>query len=204
MRYFIVDAEILGFSKDFSNTKRCLSHFQALFEKSDFHKSLSQNLPHNISQHLPQTLPQDSLQTLPQNLAKDDERNHPQDSLGFKVPDDYKINQCFEQILFIEVDSHRFCTNHTRAMFDENFSKLPFQFSAANLPITKNVEKPHNLTALLEISKTLAKSLNYVRVDVYNTDNRIYVGELTFTPAGGTSRFYPAQYDRIYGDLWRL
>ena len=184
MRYFIVDAEILGFSKDFYNTKRCLSHFQALFEKSDFHKSLSQNLPHNISQHLPQT--------------------PPQDSLGFKVPDDYKINQCFEQILFIEVDSHRFCTNHTRAMFDENFSKLPFQFSAVNLPITKDVEKPHNLTALLEISKTLAKSLNYVRVDVYNTDNRIYVGELTFTPAGGTSRFYPAQYDRIYGDLWRL
>ncbi|WP_395002076.1 ATP-grasp fold amidoligase family protein [uncultured Helicobacter sp.] len=157
-------------------------------------------MPRNLGPNLPQNLPQ----TPPQNLAHNLPQNTTHNSPPFKVPDDYKINQCHEQMLFIEVDSHRFCANHTRAMFDENFSKLPFQFSAANLPLTKNVEKPHNLAALLEVAKTLAKPLNYVRVDVYSTNNRIYVGELTFTPAGGTSRFYPARYDRIYGDLWRL
>ncbi|WP_394980233.1 ATP-grasp fold amidoligase family protein [uncultured Helicobacter sp.] len=165
-------------------------------EKSDFHKSLSQNLAHDISQHSPQTPPH--------NLTKDLPQHHSQDSLHFKVPDDYKINQYFEQMFFIEVDSNRFCTNHTRAMFDENFSKLPFQFSAANLPITNDVEKPQNLKILLEIAKILAKPLGYVRVDLYNVGHRVYVGELTFTPAGGTSRFYPSRYDRIYGDLWRL
>ena len=123
-----------------------------------------------LSPNLPQTPPQNLAHNLPQNTT----HNSP----PFKVPDDYKINQCHEQMLFIEVDSHRFCANHTRAMFDENFSKLPFQFSAANLPLTKNVEKPHNLAALLEVAKTLAKPLNYVRVDVYSTNNRIYVGEL--------------------------
>lgn len=59
------------------------------------------------------------------------------------------------------------------------------------------------LGALVVIAKTLAKSLGYVRVDLYNVDNTVYVGELTFTPAGGTSRFYPSRYDRIYGDLMR-
>lgn len=89
-------------------------------------------------------------------------------------------------------------------MFDENFHKLPFQHSAAKLSITKNVKTPQNLSTLLKVSKTLAKPLGYVRVDLYSIDDRVYVGELTFTPAAGSSRFYPSQYDRIYGDLWEL
>ena len=123
--------------------------------------------------------------------------------MSFKVPDDYKINQYFEQTFFIEVDSNRFGSNHTRAMFDENFHKLPFQYSAANLAITPYTQIPRNSHALLVVSKTLAKPLGYVRVDLYSVDNAVYVGELTFTPAGGTSRFYPSRYDRIYGDLMR-
>ena len=120
----------------------------------------------------------------------------------FKVPDDYKINQYGEQILFIEVDSERFSDQHTRAMFDKDFNKLPFQFSAKNLAISKHSRIPKNSTTLLQISKILAEPLRYVRIDLYSLTNRIVVGELTFTPAGGTSKFYPAQYDKFFGNLW--
>ena len=68
---------------------------------------------------------------------------------NFKVPDDYKINQYGEQILFIEVDSERFSDQHTRAMFDKDFNKLPFQFSAKNLAISKHSRIPKNSTTLL-------------------------------------------------------
>ncbi|WP_394976688.1 ATP-grasp fold amidoligase family protein [uncultured Helicobacter sp.] len=121
---------------------------------------------------------------------------------NFKVPDDYKINQYGEQILFIEVDSERFSDQHTRAMFDKDFNKLPFQFSAKNLAISKHSRIPKNSTTLLQISKILAEPLRYVRIDLYSLTNRIVVGELTFTPAGGTSKFYPTQYDKFFGNLW--
>lgn len=120
---------------------------------------------------------------------------------SYKVPDDYKINQCHSHTLFVEVDSNRF-SSHTRAMFDEHFVKLPFQFSAENLPITKSIEKPQGFDKLIIVAKILGSDLNYVRVDLYNVCSKIYVGELTFTPAGGTSKFYPNEWDKRFGEMW--
>ena len=46
-------------------------------------------------------------------------------------------------------------------------------------------EKPACLSRLLDISRTLAKPFPFVRCDFYVIGQRIYFGELTFTPAGG-------------------
>ena len=119
----------------------------------------------------------------------------------YKVPNDYKINQCHSHTLFVEIDSNRF-ENHTRAIFDEHFAKLPFQFSSGNLPITKSIEKPQGFDKLIIIAKILGNDLNYVRVDLYNVNSKIYVGELIFTPAGGTSKFYPNEWDKKLGEMW--
>lgn len=119
----------------------------------------------------------------------------------YKVPDDYKINQCHQNTLFVEVDSNRL-ENHTRAMFDEHFIQLPFLFSCENLPITKCIEKPLKFTSLIFVAKILGNNFNYVRVDLYDINSKIYVGELTFTPAGGTSKFYPNEWDKQFGEMW--
>lgn len=95
----------------------------------------------------------------------------------YKVPDDYKINQCHQNTLFVEVDSNRL-ENHTRAMFDEHFTQLLFLFSYENLPITKCVEKPLKFISLIFVAKILGNDFNYVRVDLYNVGLKIYVGDL--------------------------
>lgn len=46
-------------------------------------------------------------------------------------------------------------------------------------------EKPACLARLLDISRDLAKPFPFVRCDFYVIGERIYFGELTFTPAGG-------------------
>ena len=120
---------------------------------------------------------------------------------SYKAPDDYKVNQCHERTLFVEIDSNRF-ENHTRAMFDEHFVKLPFQFSCENLPITKEVKIVQKFDTLIMIAKILGRDFDYVRVDLYETNSKIYAGELTFTPGGGTSRFKPSKYDEEFGRLW--
>ncbi|MCI7410832.1 ATP-grasp fold amidoligase family protein [Helicobacter bilis] len=43
----------------------------------------------------------------------------------------------------------------------------------------------------------------YLRVDLYSIQGRIVVGELTFTPEGGTGRFTPQEWDKKLGELWK-
>lgn len=77
---------------------------------------------------------------------------------------------------------------------------MPFDFEkkASNPPA-----KPHTLTLIINIAQSLASPFSYVRVDLYLIDNTAIVGELTFTPTGGTEKFTPNEWDRKLGDLWR-
>lgn len=49
----------------------------------------------------------------------------------------------------------------------------------------KETQKPGCLDRLLEISAKLSEPFDFVRCDFYIAGNKIYFGELTFTPAGG-------------------
>lgn len=42
--------------------------------------------------------------------------------------------------------------------------------------------KPKNFDLMIEYSKKLAKPFKFVRVDMYEINNKVYLGELTFTP----------------------
>ena len=44
-------------------------------------------------------------------------------------------------------------------------------------------EKPKNLKLMIEYAKRLSKEFAFVRVDLYEYNNRVYLGELTFTPS---------------------
>lgn len=62
--------------------------------------------------------------------------------------------------------------------------------------------KPEHLNIMLEIARMLIMS-PYLRVDLYNIQGRIVVGELTFTPESGTGRFTPQEWDKKFGDMWK-
>ena len=42
--------------------------------------------------------------------------------------------------------------------------------------------KPKNLNLILKYAKKLSAKFTFVRVDFYNLNGKIYLGELTFTP----------------------
>lgn len=58
------------------------------------------------------------------------------------------------------------------------------------------------LQQALELSKTLAADFDYVRVDWYIQEGRIYFGELTFTPGAGLVTGLDRGLDRIMGEMW--
>jgi len=75
-------------------------------------------------------------------------------------------------------------------IFDRNFNQLPLHldlnFQSSNLEITK----PLNWNKMVAVAEKLATNFKYVRIDLYNTKNRILFGEMTFFPMSGCYSSY--------------
>lgn len=85
--------------------------------------------------------------------------------------------------------------------YDENWNKLNF---AIGSEIYKDeVKKPKNFDKMKEIAKKLSEDFDYVRVDLYNLDGRIYFGELTFCGDGGLAKFTNEKWDKLFGEFWK-
>lgn len=67
-----------------------------------------------------------------------------------------------------------------------------------------NVEKPKNYEDMLAIVKKLCKGIPHVRIDLYNIDGKIYVGEFTFYTWAGAGKFDPPEWDMKFGELLNL
>lgn len=65
-----------------------------------------------------------------------------------------------------------------------------------------NIPKPIYLDNIIDISRKLSKRFDYVRVDLFISDNAIYFGELTFTPAACKEIFSPIQYSNKLLNLY--
>jgi hypothetical protein len=115
-----------------------------------------------------------------------------------KIPDDYKFH-VFKNKIIIQIDTDRF-ENHKRAFYDENWNKLDYSlgFEKNN----KSIKEPQNLKEMIKIAKNLSKDFEYVRVDLYNVDGKIYFGELTFTHGSGYEKFVPYEMDYEWGSYW--
>lgn len=65
-------------------------------------------------------------------------------------------------------------------------------------------DKPNNFELMKSYAEVLSKDFKFVRVDFYEVDNVVYLGELTFTPATGFIRWTDPTIDRMFGDLITL
>jgi len=63
---------------------------------------------------------------------------------------------------------------------------------------------PLNFELMKDLARTLSKGIPHLRVDFYEVNNRVYIGELTFSDGGGYSPFFPEKYNDIFGDWIKL
>ena len=63
---------------------------------------------------------------------------------------------------------------------------------------------PSTFFEMLRIGKEIARNMKYVRVDFYDVDGRLYMGEITLSHGSGFDSFFPEEYDRIYGEKLKL
>jgi hypothetical protein len=112
---------------------------------------------------------------------------------------DYKV-YCFNGVAkFIQVDIDRF-NGHKRAFYDLDWNLLdlgmiyPRPNSMINQPILLN--------QMIEIASLISKSFEFVRVDFYVVENKLFLGECTFFPEGGMGLFDNRAQDEWVGAMF--
>lgn len=118
-------------------------------------------------------------------------------SAGDLEPLDYRF-WCFGgRPEVIQVDNHAHDIN---PFYDTSWNLLDLYYregvSRPHLP------KPVNLDEMMSVASRLSEPFDFVRVDLYNINGKIYFGELTFTPVGGGVKFRPERWDQLLGEKW--
>ena len=85
--------------------------------------------------------------------------------------------------------------------FDLNFNCI--KLSPNSYVTDEKFEKPPTFPLMLQIAEKLAKPFPFVRVDFYDIDGKIYVGELKFSPGGGFNTYYE-DWDNKLGSFLKL
>lgn len=86
--------------------------------------------------------------------------------------------------------------------FDIDLNPLPFERGYPKSP--HPVVLPENTGKMVELAQQLAQNIPFLRVDFYEVNNRILLGELTLYPGSGWEKFTPEEWDLNFGNLLKL
>ena len=76
--------------------------------------------------------------------------------------------------------------------FDMNYVHLSIRMRDPNSAVPQ--EKPETFEKMKELATLLSAGYPHLRVDFYNSNGRIYVGELTFYHCSGFVPVYPDEW----------
>jgi len=91
--------------------------------------------------------------------------------------------------------------NHKKrtSFFDVNWKRLHIKYND-NRNQVDNPQKPEKFDEMIEVVKDLSKGFKFIRIDLYQSSNKVYFGEVNFSPAGGYKVFSPLEFEREMGD----
>lgn len=81
--------------------------------------------------------------------------------------------------------------------FDMEFNHLELKIDHENAPVLP--DKPKNFEQMIEVARKLAQGTKHLRVDFYEMNGHMYVGELTFFHCGGLKPFITDNWDAVLG-----
>ena len=94
--------------------------------------------------------------------------------------------------------------NKQISYYDINKNELSLKYGHYGKEDLKLNIREETFKKMVDICKILSKDFPFVRVDFYDTGDRVLVGELTFTPTGGYGKYTPREWDYKLGELLDL
>lgn len=117
---------------------------------------------------------------------------------------DYKFF-CFNgKALYCQVIKDR-TEDETIDFFDRNW--IHQEFIGLNPNVHNSItpiQRPKKYDEMLTIADKLSQQIPFVRIDLYDINDEIYFGEITFYPAAGFGQFKPQEWDKRLGYLINL
>ena len=117
---------------------------------------------------------------------------------------DYKFF-CFDgvpRLMFIASERQSQVEETKFDFFDMDFQHLPIINGHPNSP--HPVTKPKNFELMKELAAKLSAGIPHSRVDFYECDGQLYLGELTFSHWSGFVPFEPEEWDERIGSWINL
>lgn len=116
---------------------------------------------------------------------------------------DYKFF-CFNGVVkCFKIDFNRFA-GHRANYYSPRGKLLKFGEQVCPPDYEKELCMPYNLDKMISLAEKLSKDIPFVRVDFYESEKKVYFGEITFYPASGFGTFIPEEWDAILGDWLHL
>lgn len=99
---------------------------------------------------------------------------------------DYKIYAFNGQCDYVMVCFDRF-NGETKFIYFDRKWNIKKEFSKDGLKYGENIDlsKPKNIDKMFECAEKLSQGIQFVRVDFYEANGKMYFGELTFYPSSG-------------------
>lgn len=119
---------------------------------------------------------------------------------------DYKFYCFFGQCKLIHVAYDRKIGEDVRcAFFDKDFNYIDVAVDCERKADFNNLpQRPKKFKEMIEIAETLSAPFPHVRIDLYNVDEKITLGEFTFFNMSGYMNFVPDEFDFRLGRKFRL
>lgn len=114
------------------------------------------------------------------------------------LPNDYKI-YCFNgkaKVILV-------CSEREKKLklkiYDLNWKEL--DYITDEFKTKKEFEKPKHLKEMIKAAEILSKQFPFVRVDFYDLEDKILLGELTYTPARCSAEYYNEKGEIELGNM---
>lgn len=120
-----------------------------------------------------------------------------------RVPWDYRLFTFNGKVSHIEIDIRENGRGYS-CNYTPDWQKLPFYDRDYLDLYPGEAVRPPRLDEMIHVAETVARDIDFVRVDLYASAEWVRVGELTFYPGGGFEAFEPDEYDLSIGRKWKL
>lgn len=115
---------------------------------------------------------------------------------------DYKLF-CFDGIpycMYVAMD-HFDKQNYPITFYDMNWRRLDVKYGHH---INNDAPQPKHFMEMKDLAAKLSKEFPFIRVDFFDTEERLYVAELTFCPGGGCTPYDPISFNKELGDRFKI
>jgi len=112
-------------------------------------------------------------------------------------PLDYRF-WCFDGTpRLVHVDDRQHTIN---PFYDTNWRKVGLSYRSHFRE--REIPPPPQLAEMISVASKLSHGIDFIRVDLYNAEGRVFFGELTLTPVGGKVQFAPIEWNARLGAYW--